>query len=202
MKVELVVCGAYMENCYIVGNEIEVIIIDPGDNADRISSLIGNRKVNYILNTHGHIDHIGAVTPLRKKYGCPFGIHIKEKLLLSDPMRNLSGFTGHSIIVDDADIYFNDNDEINFLDDKIHVLHTPGHTEGGVCFVFKNCVFSGDTLFNMSIGRTDFPGGSYEMIIKSIKEKIMKLDDGFTVYPGHMDETTIGFERKNNPFLR
>lgn len=202
MNVKLVVCGSYMENCYVVGNDKEVFVVDPGDDADKIINAIDGRDVKYILNTHAHVDHIGAVNELRNKYKCPFGVHKDEKSLLSDPSKNLSGFTGRPITLEEADLYFNEGDNIDFLDKKIKVLHTPGHTQGGCCFVLDNLVFTGDTLFNMSIGRTDFPGGSYNTIIKSIKTKLMDLPDDYTVYPGHMDASTIGFEKQNNPFLK
>ncbi len=202
MKIQLVVCGSFMENCYVAGDENEVIVIDPGDDADKIIKAIGSRKVKYILNTHAHVDHIGAVTELRKKYGSPFGIHKLEKPLLSDPQKNLSAYTTGPMTIADADIYFNDGDEIDFLGGKIKVLHTPGHTPGGCCFLFEKVLFTGDTLFNMSIGRTDFPGGSYENLLKSIKEKLFTLSDDTEIFPGHMDKSTIGHEKRNNPFLR
>ncbi len=203
MKIENVIVGPmYQVNCYIVGNDEKVLVIDPGDEADKIIKAIGNRKVEYILNTHLHVDHIGAVEALREKYGTPFGVHKSEKPAISDPVKNLSAYTGGAVSLKEADLYFEDNEEIDFLGTKIKVLHTPGHTEGGCCYIIDDNVFTGDTLFNMSIGRTDFPGGNYKKIIESIKKKLMPLGDDIKVYPGHMGDSTIGFERDNNPFLK
>jgi glyoxylase-like metal-dependent hydrolase (beta-lactamase superfamily II) len=203
MKIERAIVGPmYQVNCWIVGNDEKVVVIDPGDEPDKIINIIGDRKVEYILNTHLHIDHIGAVADLRKKYNAPFGIHKNEKPALHDAIKNLSAFTGGTVTLQEADMYFNDGDELDFLGQKIKVLHTPGHTEGGCCYVIGKNVFTGDTLFNMSIGRTDFPGGNTNTIINSIKKKLMPLGDDYKVYPGHMGESTIGFEKANNPFLK
>jgi glyoxylase-like metal-dependent hydrolase (beta-lactamase superfamily II) len=203
MKVELILCGSFGENCYIAGNDKEVFVVDPGDDAKVIIAAIAEREVKYILNTHCHIDHIGAVNELRKKYAkAKFCIHEAEKSMLKNPSENLSSFMGQAITLDDADMLLKDGDELDFAGDKIKVIHTPGHTKGGVSFLYKDALFSGDTLFNMSIGRTDFPGGSYEQIINSILTKLMVLPDETKVYPGHMEVTTIGFEKKRNPFLK
>ncbi len=203
MKIERVIVGPmYQVNCYVVGNHEKVIVIDPGDEPEKIINKIGNRNVEYILNTHLHVDHIGAVEELREKYQAPFGVYKEEKDAISDPVKNLSAYTGGAITLNKADMYFEDGQEIDFLNTKIKVLHTPGHTAGGCCYLIDNHLFTGDTLFNMSIGRTDFPGGNYNQIIQSIKKKIIPLDEKISIHPGHMQESTIGFEKSNNPFLK
>ena len=159
-------------------------------------------KKTAILLTHGHFDHIGAANEVREHYGIKIYASCDEEKLLASPARNLSNAYGMSLKVT-ADVLHNDGDILELAGLKIKAIHTPGHTAGGTCYYFpyQNVVFSGDTLFCTSVGRTDFPKGSAAQIIRSIKEKLLPLPDETTVYTGHNDITTIGAERMYNPYL-
>ncbi len=203
MEIKQLMVGNLGTNAYIVGNSEKVFIVDPGGSPELIKNQVNGRTVEYILLTHSHIDHIGALNEIKELYpAAKVAIHESGLELLKDPSRNLSMMMGAMYVYSkEIDLILTDNMDINFLDKKIKVLHTPGHTPDGVCFLIDNNLFSGDTLFKLSIGRTDFPGGSYEQLIKNIKERIFTLPDDTNVFPGHMDETMVGFEKKNNPFL-
>ncbi|OHD09482.1 MAG: hypothetical protein A2Y41_09550 [Spirochaetes bacterium GWB1_36_13] len=203
MTIERLVLGSLGANCYLVGDEKKVSVIDPGDEAEVIEKNIRNRELQYIFLTHTHIDHIGALKALKKKYpDAKIAVHEKEAGYLSNPAYNLSSFIGIDYIYPgQPEILMQDGSTYPFLDNEFKVFHTPGHTPGGCCFLFKDNLFSGDTLFKTSIGRTDFPGGSYQTLLDSIKNKLFTLSDSVKVFPGHMEETTIGFEKKHNPFL-
>ncbi len=206
LEVKHMVVGAVATNCYLAENTRtkEGFIIDPGYSAGKIAEIIESDGVNpvAVLLTHGHFDHVMAAEELAKKYGIPVYAHEKEQETLETPHINLSGMMGQSLVFH-ADRYVRDGEELNLAGFQIQVLHTPGHTLGGVCYYLKNekTLFSGDTLFCQSVGRTDFPTGSASTLIRSIREKLMPLPDDTTVYTGHEDMTTIGMERKYNPFL-
>jgi glyoxylase-like metal-dependent hydrolase (beta-lactamase superfamily II) len=206
MIIENIVVGSYMVNCYLTGDSdsSEIIIIDPGFSPDQIIDTIeskGFKPVGIVL-THGHGDHIGAVEELIAKYSIPLYVHKFDDELIRG---GASSFTkmmfGREIILN-ADKYLEEGDIVTVGKMQYKVLHTPGHTPGGICLVCEDAIFSGDTLFRGSIGRTDFPGGSYEQIINSIKTKILQYPDDTKVYPGHNTSSTIGYEKKNNPFLK
>jgi|SRR5690554_1694844 glyoxylase-like metal-dependent hydrolase (beta-lactamase superfamily II) len=192
-------------NAYIVytENKPEAVIIDPGDDIELIMDLIKEHelKLEKILLTHGHFDHIGAVKDLKERTGAQVAIHKQEADFLTDPNKNLSYIINRQIVQDPADIFLEDGDLIRVADMEFKVLHTPGHTEGGVCYKLGKVLFTGDTLFEGSVGRTDLSGGSYEQLMSSIREKLLVLDDDHLVYPGHGRQTTIGRERRENPFL-
>lgn len=206
MKVKTIVAGPIGVNCYIVKDEDTGIgvIIDPGGNAAEIiqTARLDKIQVKYVINTHGHSDHIGANTEVCEAFGAKLLIHEADKKMLTDGRANLSFFMGMTIISKSADEYIKNGDVIEFGNCKLKVLHTPGHSEGGICLVTDGIVFSGDTLFAESIGRCDFPGGSEITLIRSIKEKLMTLPDDTKVLPGHGPATTIGWERKCNPYLQ
>jgi hydroxyacylglutathione hydrolase len=200
--------GPFAANCYIVGSSEtkEGMIIDPGAEAKTILKAVQQTglSISIIVITHAHIDHIGALREVQEKTDARFAIHEAEKgLFLSSPMRMLTSL-GISPVKSPPrpDRLLKDGDLIDIDDLHFKVLYTPGHSSGGICLAGHGVVFSGDTLFNSGIGRTDFPGMSHERLIKSIREKLMVLPDETVVYPGHGPATTIGDERRGNPFLR
>ena len=208
MIVKMLAVGAFAANCYVVGSSAtnEGMIIDPGAEADAILGTVQQTglSVSMIVITHAHIDHVGALREVQEKTHAQFAIHESEKgLLLSAPMRMLTSL-GISPVKSPPrpDRLLKDGECIEVGDLQFEVLHTPGHSSGGICLSGHGVVFSGDTLFNLGIGRTDFPGCSHERLIKSIREKLMVLPDETIVYPGHGPTTTIGDERRANPFLQ
>ena len=206
--VKIFTVGILEANCYIVGCERtgEAVIIDPGfweaeyrlimREADR-----SNLHVRYIVNTHGHFDHISGNGIMKRELDIPILIHEEDENLLRDPERNLSRFMGLNVTSPPADRLLHDGEDIEVGDLTLRVLHTPGHTRGSISIVGEDAVFTGDTLFKGSIGRTDLPGSSFKEIIHSIRDKIMRLPDGFVIYPGHGPASTIRREMESNPFI-
>mgnify|MGYP000648805481 FL=1 len=206
LKVEQYVVGPVQTNCYFAINDDtkEVLVIDPGASADQLAKKICQEKLIpiAILLTHGHFDHAGGAEELAKHFDIKIYAEEHEKEILDTPSLNLSGWEGVQKTYH-ADVFLKNEQEIDLAGFHIRVFHTPGHTVGGCCYYFpyQNVVFSGDTLFCTSVGRTDFPKGSAAQIIRSIKEKLLPLPDETTVYTGHNDITTIGTERMYNPYL-
>ena len=193
-------------NCYMVGCEEtrEVAVIDPGGNARAIINMLNENdlKAVYIINTHGHIDHIGANKGVKDATGAQILIHEADAKMLINSASNLSLLMGSGVTSPAADRFIEEGDIIKIGNTvELEVIHTPGHSPGGVCLKTGDIIFVGDTLFQGSIGRTDFPGGSYKSLIQNIKEKLLCHDDDVVAYPGHGPATTIGFERQHNPFL-
>lgn len=191
-----------VENVYIVEENKNCFIIDPGYGFEDIKNIIekNNLNVEFIILTHGHGDHIGSVKELKQLYNVPVYANINEKELLKDSTLNLSeAMYGKISII--ADKYLNENSNLSFHKHKIELIDTPGHTEGGMCILIENHLFSGDTLFWHSVGRWDLATGNHEKLLDSINNKLMKLDDKLIVHPGHGRDTTIGEERINNPFI-
>jgi len=181
--------GPYQANCYILGaKSMEGAVIDPGDETFRIVKEVSKLglTIRYILLTHGHMDHTGGVAELKRITQAWVGIHPLD-----------AGGLGIQ-----PDMRLEDGQKIPLGAFHLTVLHTPGHSPGGVCFHAPGVVFTGDTLFAGSIGRTDFPGGDHGLLIKAVREKIFPLGDGLRMYPGHGPASTIGQERKTNPFFR
>lgn len=205
----LVACitvGAFQENCYLYAcpQTLEAVIIDPGDEAERILARLRELRFipRYIINTHGHIDHICAIDEVSAVYPVPLAIHPDDVFMYTDEEVARTFGRQSPLVKRQPDILLHEGDTITFGSLKLEVLHTPGHTPGGICLVsHPYCVFSGDTLFRRSIGRTDLPGGNYEQIIASIHEKLYTLDDDLVVFPGHGDPTTIIEEKAENPFV-
>ena len=205
MKVEYFVVGPIDVNCYVISDDNGIgAVIDPGGNAERILAYIKkeNLDIRYVLNTHGHGDHIGADDAVRDGTGAPLYIHAADADMLTDARKNLSAFMGYQALARPADVLLHGGEEITVGDIKLKVVCTPGHSAGGVCFVGEGFVFSGDALFADSIGRTDFPGGSQVELVSSIKRELMVLPDETEVYPGHGPKTTIGWEKVYNPYLQ
>lgn len=204
MIVKKVVVGPFASNCYIVGSESnkEGVIIDPGDDAEEILKNVKDLglDIKLIVLTHGHIDHTGAVKEVKAATGAEVAIHTDDAKSLQEQL--LGRLFGLSYPPPPPpDWLLKDGDSIDIGDLHFLVVHTPGHSLGGICLLEEGVVFSGDTLFNYGIGRTDMPGGSYSQLMNSIHTKLMILPDNTTVYPGHGPETTIGTERRSNPFL-
>ncbi len=206
LKIEQYVVGSVSTNCYfaINDNTKEVLIIDPGASAKKLAEKVhdGGLKPAAILLTHGHFDHAGAAEELAELLDVEIYAHEAEKETLENPSLNLSGWEGKHDVYH-ADAYVKDEQELDLAGFHIRVLFTPGHTVGGCCYYFpyQNTLFSGDALFQSSIGRTDFPKGSAAQLVRAIQEKLMPLPDETAVYTGHGEETTIGLERMYNPFL-
>ncbi|MBQ2897188.1 MAG: MBL fold metallo-hydrolase [Clostridia bacterium] len=203
MRIKLIVTQPFGQNCYVVSDdENRAVIIDPGASEEKISLYLMQNalKPQAILLTHGHFDHVGAVNLLSKEYNLPVYANIYEKGILSNPSKiYVFGGGGEAVKVDN---WFENGDVLEFGDLTFKALHTPGHTVGSSCFLLKDNLFSGDTLFRESIGRCDLEGGSFETILSSIKNKIYTLDDNTNVYPGHGDMTDVGFEKIYNPYVR
>ncbi len=204
MIVKKLVVGTFASNCYIVGSEStkEGMLIDPGADAKEILKNVKELglDIKCIVLTHAHIDHIGAVSEVKEATGAEVAIHKDEAKSLGG--RSLSNLFGLSYSAPPPpDRLLKGGDSIDIGELHFLVLHTPGHSPGGICLLGHDMVFSGDTLFNYGIGRTDFPGCSYNQIMDSIRTKLMVLPDDTMVYPGHGPDTTIGTERRGNPFL-
>ncbi len=206
MRVERIPAGIYAANCYLVYSENtkEGIVIDPGGDADDIMTRINDigLDIKYIVLTHGHGDHIAGINDLKNFIDAPVAIHKKDEYMLRNGDKNLSSLMAMGTIEVSADILLEDGDEISFGDLIAKVIYTPGHTLGGISLKIGDSIFTGDTLFAGSIGRTDFAGGSYEDIISSIKNKILIYSDNTIIYPGHGPVTTIEREKATNPFVR
>ena len=206
MKIEQYCVGQVGTNCYFAVNEDtkELLVIDPGDSAQMLAGKIRQKglKPAAVLLTHGHFDHAMAAQELAELFDMKIYAHEAEKNTLEQPGLNVSAMIGRRDSYH-ADVYVKDKEVLDLAGMEILVLHTPGHTEGGCCYYLEKerVLFSGDTLFCQSVGRTDFPGGSMKKIVRSIKEKLLVLPEEVRVYPGHMDLTTIGMERAQNPFL-
>ncbi len=197
--------GDYVTNCYIIADEDtkNAVLFDAPAEPKKILDYCtkNNITIKYICLTHGHFDHILALDELKRETGAMLMLHEKEAKYLTDPNLNLLGLASVDVIIPKADVLLKDGDIITLDSLKFKVIHTPGHTEGGACYLIDNVLISGDTLFYGSIGRYDFPLGSLDDELCSIKEKLLVLEDETKVYPGHGFSTTIGKERKGNPCL-
>ncbi|MFH1414050.1 MAG: MBL fold metallo-hydrolase [Candidatus Omnitrophota bacterium] len=205
MILEAVSVGAMQVNCYILASTpgSSAIIIDPGDQADKIQRVLDKHKLKpaIIINTHGHYDHIGC----DNKFGAPVYIHQEDLVLLKDPKLNLSSLFSLDYQVKSRIKTLKHEDIIELDDIQLKVLHIPGHTPGGITLLMQKpkekIAFTGDTLFFQGIGRSDLAGGNEELLIKSIKEKLMVLPEDTVIYPGHGPSSTIGREKRSNSFM-
>ena len=203
MEIKTLVLGDIEVNCYLVSTDKSAVVIDPGYPSSEAVDFLKNaaNKERLILLTHGHFDHIGFAGELSKLTNTKVAIGEMDANALTDNYINLSALFGAPINTFDADMLLSDNDEVTVGDLTFKVMHTPGHTVGGVCYLCEGILFAGDTLFAGSIGRTDFPGGSFETLRNSIK-RIYTLPDDTVLLSGHGGKTTVINEKRYNPFVR
>ena len=208
MILEMLTVGPFQENCYVIGDQETGVgaIIDPGDEAARIALAVEqtNLEITQILITHAHIDHVGAVAALVDEYGCPVLMHAEAEPMLGQlpTQAMMMGLRfGKAPAVDH---HIEDEASIEVGDLQLRSLYTPGHAPGHIAFYIESegLLLSGDALFAGSVGRVDLPGGSMEVLMHSIEERLLTLPDETSVYPGHGPKTTIGTERRHNPFLQ
>lgn len=206
MKIEHYVVGMVQTNCYfaINGQTKECLVIDPGDRADFLAEKLaaGGYTPVAILLTHAHFDHIMGVEGLRRQFQIPVYVHTDDADMLQQPQLNCGSMIGTNVTLQ-ADEQLSDGEELTLAGMRFQVLHTPGHTPGGACYYFPEAevLFSGDTLFCESIGRTDLPGGSMSQLVRSVREKLYRLPDLTIVYPGHGEPTKISTEKQYNAFV-
>jgi len=207
--------GLAYANCYLIGDRrtLEGILIDPGSFTDKEHARIldsireENLTIRCIVNTHGHPDHFSGNKAMKDATGAPIWIHRQDAPKLTNPLLNSSRLLGRDIVSPPADKLLEEGDVLEAGSVMLRVLHTPGHTRGGICLLGEGYIFTGDTLFAGSVGRTDRldgsfnPDASWEDELNSIKNKLLTLSDRIVVYPGHGPPTTIGRERRTNPFL-
>jgi len=204
---ETIIVGALSVNCYIVGCEKthEAAVIAPGDDAARIMTVVESKglRLKYIILPHGHFDHAGAAKALQEKTGAKVLVHEADGFLLKNMEAQAALFAMSAPPAPKVDGCIKEGDTIKVGELTMRIIETPGHSQGGVSIYMpaEGVVFTGDTLFWGSIGRTDLPGGDYKAIISSLKDKLGSLPDETVVYPGHGDDTTIGFEKEQNPFF-
>ena len=205
MIIEMMPVGPIMANCYIVGCEEtgNAVVIDPGDDADRIIRKLDELKlqVEYIINTHGHFDHVGANKRMKEETGVPILIHAEDAPMLGYLSQAAASFGLRSDNSPPPDKTVEDGEIIKFGNISLKVIHTPGHSPGGISLYTDGILFVGDTLFQGSIGRTDLPGGDFNTLKNSIQNKLFPLGDHIRVLTGHGPETTIGREKRYNPFV-
>jgi glyoxylase-like metal-dependent hydrolase (beta-lactamase superfamily II) len=210
MEINPLVLGLYETSCYVLRKDTtqsECVVIDTGLDADGMVEYLAAKKLEpaAIILTHGHADHIGGVAKVKGKYSdARIYIHQADASMLTNRQDNLSSFAGVMIEAPEADVQVKDGDIIEEAQIKLTVIHTPGHTPGGMSLLCRDeaVVFTGDTLFADSVGRSDFPGGSMPRLIESIKTRLFVLPDETVVYPGHGPKTNIGHEKKHNPFVK
>jgi len=203
MIIKCIPTGMFQSNSYIVADNGEGVVIDSGVSSEDILKKVENLglKIKYVILTHSHIDHICTVDETSKGLGAKVAIYKLEAGALTDAYLNGSEMVGMNRTYKEAGVFLEDGDIIEAGGLKFEIIHTPGHTMGGISIKVNNHIFTGDTLFRTSIGRSDLPGGNQKVLLDSIRNKLMSLQDDIVVYPGHGRETTIGYERKNNPFI-
>ena len=209
MRIDRLVLGEFETNCYVVrtdGSAADCLVVDTGLDVTGLLDFLRRNKLNPValILTHGHIDHIAGVNALHSRFpDIKIYIHKLDAEMLDDAAGNLSLMAGSSFTAGKADRLIDEGDTIDKAGIRLRVIHTPGHTPGGICLYSEKdgVIFVGDTLFAGSIGRTDFPNGDMRQLIEGIKHKLLVLPDDTVVYPGHGPETTIGREKTDNPFL-
>ena len=202
MKVKQEVFAPLANNCYLIVDEEsnKSALVDCSEWTDRMEELIGDTELEYILLTHGHFDHIGGVSAVKKKYGAKVAISNEDAPMLSNSVLSMAAFQYAEQESVQPDIIVKEGDVIELGSVKIRVISTPGHTKGGVCYIAEDCLFTGDTLFRCSCGRTDFMGGSEKEMLESLR-RLKALDGDYKIYAGHEGNSTLDFERRNNPYM-
>lgn len=204
MFLQKIDAGIYGVNCYILADDKNMMaaVIDPGGDADKISAIIeeNDLTLKYIILTHGHADHIAAVIELKNKYKSEIIIHAMDSELIKDSSLNYSVQMGMDAVGFEADILIHDNDKIEIGEIVLNVVHTPGHTKGSICLTTDDIMFTGDTLFAGSMGRTDLHGGSEDQMKKSLR-KLKNLENDYTILPGHGPASKLSKEKLTNPYL-
>lgn len=208
LRIETIPNGPFIENAFILWDETtkKAVIIDPGFEAKRIAKAaqVLALEVTEIVSTHAHIDHIGAVAEMKKLVDAPFALHKDEEEAIKHLAMQARMFGLNDVEAPEVDRWIEEGDIIKVGEIEGKIIHTPGHSPGGCCLFFEEdkILIAGDTLFQSSIGRSDLPGGSHEVLIASIKDKLLPLGDDVIVYCGHGPKTNIGIEKKYNPFIR
>jgi len=203
-KIETIVVGRLQTNCYVLRSDSTALVIDPGDEPERIIRFLEDIAVKptHIVATHTHFDHVLGVDTIRAKLKIPFLIHHDDLSMLESMQSRVRQTMGFSVLPPPrVDQFLEDGQSIEFGQDKVKVIHTPGHSPGSISLAGQGFVLTGDALFNQSIGRTDLPGGDLDTLIRSITQRLFILDDATIVYPGHGPETSIGDEKLANPFV-
>ncbi len=203
MEIKRLLHGIFDSNCYIIYEDGKGVVIDPGVRIEEIEKELGklNIEIKYIFLTHAHIDHIVSVDKLKEKTKALVAIHELDSKSMQSEHYNRSNAFGLNYSFKPADILLKGGDKIKVGNMEFEIIHTPGHTSGGICIKIDNCLFSGDTLFRMSIGRVDLGDGDMSLLMNSINNVLMKLNEEITVYPGHGTTTTIGYEKQNNVYI-
>lgn len=203
MEYRSFVIGDIMTNCYLVWYDKEAGVIDPGGPVSEVIDFIKQNQLElkWIVNTHGHADHIAGNAALKKEFGALILIHERDREMLLSPAANFSAFMGNGITSPDADKFLKEGDLLSLGPEELRVIETPGHSPGGISLYTPGLLFSGDALFLESIGRTDLPGGDHQQLLKSVREKLMVLSPETVVLPGHEESSTIEHELKYNPYL-
>jgi len=211
IHIERFVFNHFQVNCYVLYDPTGMcVIVDPSayleEEKDQLIGFIGEKKLkpSWVINTHGHVDHIPGISRLKEKYAVRMAMHKDDLFLIDHAPEQGMIFGFHINKPDNPDIFLEDKQILSVLDTPLEIRHAPGHSPGSVMIYSaeNNFLITGDVLFEGSIGRTDLPGGNYNMLVKSIKEQILTLPDDTIVYPGHGTVTTVGEERRQNPFLR
>lgn len=201
MIVQTFEAGPLGANNYLLTDENEAVLIDCSEVKQEILDELKDKTLKYILLTHGHFDHVLGINGMKECTGAKILVHKDDISRMEESANIMQTFGVIGVETPKADDYINDNDILKFGDTEIKVIHTPGHTEGCVCYLIDGKLFSGDTLFRDSVGRCDLPGGNFSKLSDSIKNILFKLDDNMVVYPGHGPETTIGYEKKYNEII-